>query len=323
MWNQPANQLHPWMRSVSEYLAYLDIAPFEGRTIYALSDYVVGDKNSQYDVIGILIVDEASCAKWNQQRLIIRQQFLPDGRRMAYKSLNDRLRMQALDPFLSAADQMNGVCISIAINRLIPNQVVDLETFNAQRRGEFNNQWHKNWKLRPFQHSLQVALLTAYFVAGLASEGQRLMWVSDQDEAFANLNFHIDTGNFFTRCLGTFGIHPKFFSSIAISTSEIDCDGRYFEDLLAIPDIAAGLTAKYLTSICKELDGDRLPLSTCSLSLQLKPKVDRTIKWFTTHAGMLQKIGLYQDPCDSPSGIPLHAFWTPFRRKGTEYGTKE
>lgn len=302
---------------MSEYLSWLDIAPFEGSNIYIASDYVVGNKQSLYDTYGILVVDETSCVNWNRERTRIRNQFLPDGRKMAYKSLNDKIRLRALEPFMSAADQMNGVCISFAINRRLPHQVVSPETFNAQRRGEFNNQWDMRWKLKPFQHSLQAGLLAAFFVAGLAREGQHLSWVSDQDEAFANINFHADTGSFFTRCLGAFGIHPQFFKSISIYTSEIDSEDRYLEDLLAIPDIAAGLTAKYLTSICRELDDDRLPLSTSSVSLPLRPWGDRTIRWFKSQTGSLQKIGLYLDPRDSPSGLPLDAFWTPFKQKAS------
>src|SRR5687767_15340318 len=44
---------------------------------------------------------------------------LADGRRMAYKSLSDRQRAQALVPFLAAAEEIPGLCLVTIINREI------------------------------------------------------------------------------------------------------------------------------------------------------------------------------------------------------------
>jgi hypothetical protein len=49
-------------------------------------------------------MDADSSMPWQIERLRIRQRYLPDGRRISFKGLNDVKKQQALIPFLEATD---------------------------------------------------------------------------------------------------------------------------------------------------------------------------------------------------------------------------
>ena len=68
------------------------------------SDYGGQHANSHYESLAFVVADTAALDPWLGARERLREKYLPDRRRMSFKSLNDQLRMGALPEFLSAAD---------------------------------------------------------------------------------------------------------------------------------------------------------------------------------------------------------------------------
>jgi hypothetical protein len=54
---------------------------------------------------------------------------MADGRRMSFRTLNDRNRQRAFKPFLSAANHIHGVAISLAIHKSIRELCTDDRLF--------------------------------------------------------------------------------------------------------------------------------------------------------------------------------------------------
>jgi hypothetical protein len=174
-------------------------------------------------------------AAWMESRSVLRRTLLPDGRRMAYKGLNDRHRREALQPFLRAADLYPGNLFVFLVNkgvaalfddpgseRLFPELIVAV----------------RNWKSKSFQRLLLVATLGSLLVSALSEHGQDLLWVIDQDEIAANPKKHNDAGHVIHHCISTYA--PANTGRLTFVTTEADVNNRMLDDVVAIADLAAG-----------------------------------------------------------------------------------
>jgi len=80
----------------------------DGPTLMIYSDYSGNSRDSRFETISLLFVDLRAASVWDSLRTSVRQQFLPDGRRMGFKGLNDSYKRRGLSWFLRAADHLHG-----------------------------------------------------------------------------------------------------------------------------------------------------------------------------------------------------------------------
>ena len=72
----------------------------QGPILVLASDYSGQHKSSDFEIFTFLVSDYVFLGLWDKLRSEVRKRFLPDGRRMAFKSLNDKVKRRALAPFL-------------------------------------------------------------------------------------------------------------------------------------------------------------------------------------------------------------------------------
>ena len=125
--------------------------------LFVASDYGGEHGGAVYETISYLIADIADCANWQSTRERIRAQFLPDGRRMAFKNLNDRVRRRALEPFLQSANQLPALLATFAV----PKSVRSL--------------FHADGPLDPKAFELEVLRACCYFNTGNNSCEEKTM----------------------------------------------------------------------------------------------------------------------------------------------------
>jgi hypothetical protein len=89
-------------------------------TLLVGSDYGGFHQGAAFEVTSFVITNLESLSLWDQNRMHLRKRYLPEGRRMSYKALNDGRRRAALLPFLEAANQIPGLLLSIAIDKNLP-----------------------------------------------------------------------------------------------------------------------------------------------------------------------------------------------------------
>ena len=109
-----------------------------GKTVFVASDYSGMHKRSRFYVYSILLCDMENCSEWYLRNSLIRQRYLPDGRRMAFKSLNDKKRRKALVPFLENADYIPGICITFAIRKSKGSLFKAIVYFTEQRLASYD-----------------------------------------------------------------------------------------------------------------------------------------------------------------------------------------
>jgi hypothetical protein len=109
----------PWAYSVQKILNASQPSRFKSDHLMLGSDYGGDHKVSKYPAYCFLVADETiDIHRWSIERRRIRQRYLSDGRRMSFKRLDDPNRLQALVPFLQAADTLSGHLIGVLVHKI-------------------------------------------------------------------------------------------------------------------------------------------------------------------------------------------------------------
>lgn len=207
----------------------------QGQIIFVASDYSGQHHLAQYEAMSFLFVDPANCGEWERQRHDVRGRHLRDGRRLAYKSLGDRLRRRSLVPFLHAANHIGGLLVVLLVDRQIAT---------VFRRGEVDEVpvKYRCWNNGVFERVLRAVHFVSFFLAGLSRPGQDLLWVTDEDEIAANDNQLRTLVNLFANVSSHY--LPHDLGRARIGTTLSDSGRRDVEDLTSVADLAAGALAE-------------------------------------------------------------------------------
>jgi len=195
--------------------------------LFLMSDIGGDHKAATHRAHAFLITDADSVARWTALWSPVRRRFLADGRRMSYERLSDQRRRAALDGYLRAADALHGFLITVLIDKR-------LQLFTGgPPPGEF-----QRWKLEPFRRLLAASHLASILLAGLSASGQDVLWISDEDDFAANEARLWDLCDVFGRVSSHYVQHA--LGHFRFATSKSDDGSKQIEDLLALPDLAAG-----------------------------------------------------------------------------------
>jgi hypothetical protein len=225
------------------------------------SDYSGEHQGPEFQVLAFLLTHKNSVlGPWESARMSVRKAHLSEGsegRRMAFKKLNDALRINALSKFLDAASLLNGVLVCVAVDK----------AHSLRDRGTLRPLQH-DWAPDTFEKLLRICVFGGGFVDGLRKEGQTLFWLTDDDAIVATENAQKDAAGLMG---GYLHKHPGETLLVKLGIASQFDDGFRAEDLLAIPDLAAGAFSEGLT----ELGKSNIPTSERSrtgidLSLQIK-----------------------------------------------------
>ena len=229
-----------------------------------VSDYAGEHKGSGFQVLAYLIADRPGILRrWDTERRAIRQEHLKDGRRISFKGLGDRRKQNALGPFLSSADSINGLLFCVAFGPSVDPFAAHFQWLN---QGQEDDATRPRWKPQVWEKLIRVALFGSVLVGGLCRPGQNLHWITDDDEIVPNEEFQTDA----SRVIGAI-LHQycaEEMGEFALGIAGRFDDERRAEDLVSIVDLAAGAIAENLTALSE----DRVPKSS-NLSL---PTPNRT-----------------------------------------------
>lgn len=166
----------PWIENFYNAVLANGRPELTGPTLLITSDYSGNNKKSKFVTSSILILDMNKAGDWNKQRHNVRETFLPNGREMSFKKLNDAYRRRALIPFLDAANLVQGLCVTIAMlkelysftrNGLLLENVIERASFPKGK-----------WKVEPFEEMFITVYFVSLLIAAFAIPNQNIYWVS-------------------------------------------------------------------------------------------------------------------------------------------------
>lgn len=215
-------------------IVYPDLC--DGSPLVLGSDYSGEHALPEFRILSFLLTTYKSMTVWEPLRSEVRKKHLADGRRMSFKALNDALRINAFPSFLDAASQLNGVLVCVGV-----------EKGYSLPQGHLPSLQH-DWALDPLEKLLEICVFGGVLVDGLRGPGQNLHWITDDDAIVSTEKAQLDAMNLMG---GILHKYPDDCLEIGLGIASKFDDERCAEDLVAIPDLAAGAFSETLTTIGK------------------------------------------------------------------------
>ena len=290
-WNHLSNPILGPMLAVNNMMVSLEtINPRalpnirKGEMIFIGSDYSGEQKNSRYYAISIIFTVLENIDTWENERGKLREKYLPDGRRISYKNLGDKLRNRILIPFLSIANNIPGIIITILVDKQIESFFQEDENI-LEKSLMSNDSLH--WKDNEFEKLMQVIHWCSFFLAGLSREGQNVLWITDEDAIIPNNERLYQTCEVFSRVSSHY--LPHNLGHMRIGTTKSDTGKRDIEDLIAIPDLVAGTLCHVLTEYWNYGGVPSSGLILPSLK-NIPDKTKKIMNWFSDDRQLLKRL---------------------------------
>lgn len=223
-----------------------DINNIKEDILYILSDYSGLKNKNRFSVFSFLVFfpHHSGCFFINQEA--VRRDLLPNARRISYKSLRDKKKMEAMIPFLATVDKINGVLFTIAIQNNC--------TFLDSTENDFRlNSWKEKIRSKVGKIVELAGLIAGQFVR----ENQKIIWITDQDEIVANDKLLSELEALFSQSVNRHSEHK--IESCEIATSASDEDNRRLEDVLSVCDLSAGAVSEIINKERKLYEDVLLP----------------------------------------------------------------
>lgn len=253
-------------------------------TIFIGSDYSGQHNTAKYEALSFLFADLQGCASWDYHRKIVRNRYLKDGRRMSYKQLNDRQRNRALFPFLNAANYIPGLLLTLLIEKEVGYLCIPS---NGSLKDHEILKDYAHWNKVSFEKMLRVLHFASLFIAGLSRSKQNIIWITDEDDIVPNDQRLKEVIEIFAAISSHYIQHDM--GHFRFGTTKSDKLDRQLEDLIAIPDFAAG-------SLCRVFrehrDQRTIPTSAVIVPPpeNLPQKARNIMSWFSDNSHPLKRL---------------------------------
>ncbi|HEX4421136.1 MAG TPA: hypothetical protein VH165_24630 [Kofleriaceae bacterium] len=156
---------------------------------------------------------------------------------MSFKQLGDAYREEALVSFLEAANRIPGVLLLVAFSK-------DVGDLLDKDSDQFLFSMLSHWKPAVREELFRVLCLVSLLVAGLSRVGHDVLWLSDEDAILANNARMQEMAPAFRKLAS--GIIPHQMGHLRFTTAAHDSGDLNVEDLVAIPDLAAGALLNFI-----------------------------------------------------------------------------
>jgi hypothetical protein len=217
-----------------EQIVYPDLN--DGSPLVLASDYSGEHSPPEFRVLSFLVTTYKSVAEWEPRRSEVREKHLTEGRRMSFKELRDALRINSFSSFLDAASQLNGVLICVGVEK----------GFSFPKDG-FPPRQH-DWPPDTLNKLVEICVFGGVMVDGLRTKGQPVHWITDDDSTVSTEKAKADASNLMG---GLLHKYPDEHIELGVGVASQFDDDLRAEDLVAIPDLAAGAYSETLTTMGK------------------------------------------------------------------------
>jgi hypothetical protein len=263
-----------------------------GRQLLILCDIGGSQKEQPFETFGFLVLDLDHNSVWLDGQARFRREVLVQRRRMAFKTLNDGVRRRALVPFLTLAEELNGVLVTFAVHKIERPIIGD--------GGATREELTSLWKPAVIDRLMWVIYLGAFLVSGFSAPGQDVIFMIDEDDVAANVPQLTKLTDLFGRAVSN--QEGPMMGHLRCGTTNSDDGSLALEDLAALPDLAAGATAEFIAALALKGAGPLSPL------IQMLPpgvswKTRTIMPWALTSGWRLERFVCLID------GVPGSAKW--------------
>lgn len=256
--------------------------------IAVMSDYGGEHGDARYSTYSFLFVamDKNGPFQTHMQALRQKHKIHDPYSEFKYKDLKYGPRSRALPEYLELIDNLiHGAVVTVAIDKKI-GSVFGMTKWEAHASiaKQLEEGGFGKWTGHVGEKALRVLHILAAFTAAMTYDQQRLVWYSDTDQINedAKDRSFADTQKLFGSIGAMYVTHG--FDVLGFGKSFLE--KGYLDDLLSVPDLAAGMLQDLLTA---QDTGNDIPGGDEKLAV---------LKWLATPAKFLSKIHVRIAPKD-------------------------
>ncbi|WP_217471847.1 hypothetical protein [Burkholderia contaminans] len=256
--------------------------------IAAMSDYGGEHGDARYSTYSFLFValDKNGPFETHMRALRRKHKIHDPYSEFKYKDLKYGPRSRALPEYLELVDNLiHGAVVTVAIDKKIGSVFgMTKSEAHASIAKQLEEGGFGKWTGHVGEKVLRVLHILAAFTAAMTYDQQRLFWYSDTDQINedAKDRSFSDTQKMFGSVGAMYMTHG--FDVLGFGKSFLE--KGYLDDLLSVPDLAAGMLQDLLTA---QETGDDIPGGEEKLAV---------LKWLATPATFLSKIHVRISPKD-------------------------
>lgn len=243
VWNRIKDDQAGYAYSLSDAMSLLDwrfpgyLQDLSSDELVIASDYSGQHREATHESHSFLLTNASRIRQWDTLREQFRANWLPDGRRMSFKRLSDRIRRRALEPFLELAFSLKGNLVTVMIEKHVESFCGDIDEMIRV----FDNCFPDGTPKHTINKMYTLSTLLAMIVVGFCREDQLSHWISDEDETLDTFDKREGIATLMTYL--TFGFARwKAPADQIFGTTGSPHAPSWAEDLAAIPDLMAGTT---------------------------------------------------------------------------------
>jgi hypothetical protein len=268
------------------------------KTMMVAADFGGEHKAQAFETYAFLFLDLEQNASWLRGQTVLRQGTTLGRRRMAFKDLGDSNRRSALVPFLQLADTICGILIVFAMSK---GKASAFESDDPNSRSDLL----RHWKPHIQEKLLRVLHISGLFRGALSIPDQEVLWVIDQDAIAANVTQLTELTQIFSRISSNYFSHD--LGRLKCGTTLSDDGTLQLEDLVSIPDLAAGAVAELATALTTQQIFPRKGLITPSPT-GMTWKSQLMASWLAQPGMTLRRFNIHDGAKSRPTRIALDPF---------------
>lgn len=218
----------------------------DNQTVAVFSDFGGDHPESKVRSYSFLFASYNQLHWFKDQMALLRAKHRLDNpyKEIAFKDLRYGPLHRALDEYLLT---LNNLVPGFLLTLIIDKDVAKLFTTGTDGIDPVNALKSAGlgvWPQKEAERVLRIMHSLAYLISLLASDGQKVFWMTDDDAIVANDERKRATGNLLQRLLGHYSKNK--YSTVGMATP---FDEEYFlHDLLSAPDLAAGAIEHYFSN---------------------------------------------------------------------------
>lgn len=229
-----------------------NLSAFSNQSLGIFSDYS-GEGSGNWMTYSILVCGYGYTSVFADKVNHVRQKYSLRDKEIAFKDFGYGPLRAALPDYLAAASELPGFLCTVAVDKRITTLFGAPDDKTALKRLAQLLADHGvgHWKARESEKLLRVIHMSAYLVALLGADGQKIFWMTDNDAICSNEVQHNGMLGVFDNVLRIYtrpGIDfPLIGGALPFGERSI-----MMNDLLSLPDVVAGSVAQYLTKLDSE-----------------------------------------------------------------------
>jgi hypothetical protein len=255
-----------------------NLTAFNNKHVAIFSDYA-GESSGNYHTYSVLVCAWDALGLLRRQMQDIRVRHGLNTKEIAFKEFGMGQVQRALPDFLRAADSILGFLCTLVVSKKLTSVFGDPNRATQEELSKILSDAGLGvWKREVAEKLLRIVHLTAFLTALLASDGQQLFWMTDNDAISPNQECHRQALALFDRVLRIYARpnvnFPLLGGALPFAERAIE-----FMDGLSVTDVTASSVEHYLTQ--KDLHGDN--------QFGVKPGAEVVLQWLARDGFGLKK----------------------------------